>query len=99
MNMAKNRHNASEHVAATENLGDESVTYQETEAASSPRVKRTRTKIDVSALDPLDQRVYRLQRAHRVIKIARELDTETLTVVFEELTKLQAKAAETKAAE
>ena len=93
--MAKNRHNATEHVAA----GDESVTYPETEAASSPRVKRTRTKVDVSALDPLDQRVYRLRQAHRVIKIARELDAETLAVVFEELTKLQAKAAEPTAAE
>ena len=97
--MAKNRHNATEHVAATENLGDESVTYPETEAASSPRVKRTRAKVDVSALDPLDQRVYRLQRAHRIIKIARELDAETLTIVSDELGKLQTKAAESTAAE
>ena len=89
----KNRHNATEHVAA----GDESVTYPETEAASSPRVKRTRTKVDVSALDPLDQRVYRLRQAHRVIKIARELDSDSLAIAIDELGKLQSKAAESTA--
>jgi hypothetical protein len=55
--------------------------------------KRTRTKVDVTKLHPLDAKLHRMAQAHRIIKMADGLDGDTLALVVGELDKqLGAKA-------
>lgn len=53
-----------------------------------PKKRKTRTKVDLSKLDPLDLKVYQLRQATRIVKIGRELDPESRALAIELLTKL-----------
>jgi hypothetical protein len=63
------------------------------------KARRTRKKVDVSTLDPLDARVHRMAQAVRVIKIAREFDDDTLAVTIDELDTIRSHRLTAKAAE
>lgn len=70
-------------------LGDESVDMPSDAAAEAEpedKPRRTRTRKDPSQLDPLDASVWRLQKAHRIAKLGRDLDTETRTIAIRLLT-------------
>ena len=78
---------------------NEDIPFGAVEDASGPAVsevapRRTRTKVDVTKLDPLDAKLYRMRQAHRVIKIARELDADSLALAIDELGKLQTQPTE-----
>jgi hypothetical protein len=75
-------------------IADDSATIREGDAhqgqaipAAQPAPKRTRTKVDVTKLHPLDAKLHRMAQAHRLIKLADGLDEESLDLVIVELSR------------
>jgi hypothetical protein len=87
MNMAKFK-------KATENLGDDSVAYDDTEAASAPRIRRPSVRKDPATMSPLEAKLHKVKQSYRLLELAKGLDPEALTELMTELGKLQASPTE-----
>jgi hypothetical protein len=66
--------------------------FQVGEADSKPRMRKPRTPKDPATMGALELKIHKIKQSHKLLELAKGLDSSALAELIDELGKLQASA-------